>query len=128
MKTTAAAGLAMVEALVAAALLGLGLLGAARLSAHALDEALQTRLQLHAAALAGAAMDCATARSEPCPAATRGVHQGVGFEVQLLRSPLGNGLTGLEVRVQWASGSRQRDLVWHTRVSEMPDWLGLSLP
>ena len=62
-------GMALVEALVAASLLSLGLLGASRLTLRALDAALQTRQLEQAHALAREALDCALRQTSPCPAA-----------------------------------------------------------
>ena len=128
-----ARGMAMVEALVASALLGLGLLGATRLVTHALSAALQTRQEVQAQALAGEALGCAMARTEPCPLAATVQHQGVGYTVQLQRSPLGTALSEVQAQVQWRSspGAAPRSIVWRTRVSALPDVtdaLGVSSP
>ena len=98
-----ARGMAMVEALVASALLGMGLLGATRLVTHALSAALQTRQEVQAQALASEALGCATARTEPCPLAATVQHQGVGYTVQLQLSPLGRALSEVQAQVQWRS-------------------------
>jgi len=122
-------GMALVEALVASALLGLGLLGATRLTAHALGAALQTRQQVQAQALAADALDCAVARLPTCAAAAPFELQGVTYTVQLQSTPSGADLSDLQVRVSWsAAGGAERSLSRFTRVSAMPDWLGLSLP
>ena len=121
-------GLALVEALVASALLALGLLGASRLTLRALDAALQTRQQEQAQALAHEALDCARAGAAPCPAAESVTHQGVRYSVQIQTTPLGQHLSEVSVRVDWATGSAPRQLVWRTRVSTLPDWLGVSSP
>lgn len=121
-------GMAMVEALVASALLGLGLLGATRLVTHALSAALQTRQEVQAQALAGEALDCAIARTTPCPPAAALQRQGVDYAVQLRSTPLGAGLTEVQAQVQWRSspGAAPRSLVWRTRVSALPDAVGVS--
>lgn len=125
-------GMAMVEALVASAVLGLGLLGATRLTIHALDAALQTRQEVRARALAADALGCAIARTEPCPAAEQVTQQGVTYTVQLQRKALDEALAEVSVRVQWSDGrSRgqgQRSVNWRSRVSAMPDWVGVSSP
>ncbi len=125
-------GMAMVEALVACAVLGLGLLGATRLTTHALGAALQTRQDVRAQALAADALGCAIARTEPCPAAEQVTQQGVTYTVQLQRSALDEALTEVSVRVQWSDGRSaaqgQRSLNWRSRVSTLPDWVGVSSP
>lgn len=123
-------GMAMVEALVASALLGLGLLGATRLTTHALDAALRTRQEVLARALATEALDCAIARLEPCPAARQRQHQGVTYTVSLQRTPVNATLTEVQAQVRWSAGAARphQSLVWHTRVSAMADRLGLSSP
>lgn len=126
------AGMALVEALVASALLGLGLLGAARLTAHALGAALHTRQEVQAQALATDALDCATARLPTCPTAAEIRQQGVTYTVQLQHTPNGADLTEIEARVSWSAANgapgSARHLSRSTRVSAMPDWLGLSSP
>lgn len=123
-------GMAVVEALVASALLGLGLLAATRLTSHALDAALRTRQEVQARALAAEALDCAMARQAPCPALPQRQHQGVTFSIRLQSNPVDSGLTELEAHVQWTaqSGRPLQRLVWRTRISTLPDWVGVSSP
>lgn len=125
-------GMAMVEALVASAVLGLGLLGATRLTTHALDAALQTRQEVRAQALAADTLDCAIFRALPCPASESIRHQGTTYTVQLQYTPRDADLTEVQVRVTWATGAgsraREHSLSPSTRISAMPDWVGLSLP
>ena len=122
------AGMALVEALVAASLLGLGVLGASRLTVTALNTALQTREQEQAQAFAREALDCAVARTLPCPRASRVDWQGTSFTVALEQNPLGPHLTQFTARVAWQGAAGPQSIAWLTRVSDMPDWLGLSLP
>lgn len=122
-------GMALVEALVASALLGLGLLGATRLTAHALGAALQTRQEVQAQALAADALHCAVARLPTCAATAQFDLQGVTYTVQLQATPSGADLTDLQARVSWSTArGTERSLSRFTRVSAMPDWVGLSLP
>lgn len=121
-------GMALVEALVAASLLGLGLLGASRLTLRALDAAVQTRQQEQAQALAREALDCAVARISPCPAAQNVTLQGRAYTVQLQQTPLGPYLTELSVQVAWRNSSGPQQLSGRTRRSDLPDWLGVSSP
>jgi len=121
-----ASGMAMVEALVASALLGLGLLGATRLTTHALDAALRTRQEVQASALAAEALDCAVARRDPCPASTQRQQHGTTYTVSVQRTPVDANLTAVQAQVQWPAGAMrpQHSLVWQTRVSAMPGPLG----
>ena len=118
----------MVEALVAASLLGLGLLGATRLLSHAFDAALHARQHAVALALTREAMDCALGTLQPCPTAEQVLQQGVRYTVRLEVQPLGAHLSELTVRVDWQDGKAARKIEGRTRVSDLPDWLGLSLP
>jgi Tfp pilus assembly protein PilV len=123
-------GMAMVEALVASALLGLGLLGATRLTLHALDAAQKTRQEMLARSLAAEALDCAMARLEPCPGAAQREPLGMTYTLELTHQPVDVSLTHIQARVRWSgqTTSPTQELTWHTRVSAMPDWVGLSLP
>lgn len=124
-----ARGMAMVEALVASALLAIGLLGATRLSTYALHAALQTRQDMQAHQLAMEALDCAVARLPTCPANTERVLQGSRYRLALSRSPLDTALDNVQVQVQWTGADgRAQSLQRQTRVSGLPDWLGLSSP
>lgn len=122
-------GMALVEALVASALLAVGLLGATRLTTHALHAALQTRQNVQAHSLAVEALDCAVARLTPCPAATRQTLQGRDYTLTLTSSPLDATLSDIQVQVQWTdAGGQSQSVRLQTRLSAMPDPLGLSSP
>ena len=125
-------GMAMVEALIASALLGLGLLGATRLTLHALHLLRQSAQQTQAQSLARQALDCVSAlpTANPCPLQERVEHAGVTYEVQLQANAAGAALTEWLVSVQWsdARGSDLRRLVWRTRVSALGSRLGVSSP
>lgn len=120
--------MAMVEAMVAASLLGLGLLGASRLTVTALHTAQFGREQEQAWTLAREALDCALARRAPCPEAAQVEGQGARYAVQLERMAVASGLEQISARVIWQGAGGERTLTLHTRQSAMPDWLGLSLP
>ena len=81
-------GMAMVEALVAAGLLALGVLGASRLTLRALDTAQHSHHRTEAQALAREALDCAVAQTLPCPAAATVSWQGMTYTVQLQQRPM----------------------------------------
>lgn len=121
--------MALVEALVASALLALGLLGATRLTTHALHAALQTREDVQGQVLALEALDCALARHSPCPAAAQRQQQGPTFRLEMTRTPLDATLEAIQVQVQWTDTSGKNQIIrLQTRVSAMPDGLGLSSP
>ena len=124
--------MALVEALVATSLLGMGLLGATRLVVHALDAARQTRLQEHAQALAHDTLDCAMARATPCPPADAVTWQGVAFTVELQTIPLQPHRTDITIQVRWQTGTHRSAppgrLTVRTQVSDLPDWVGVSSP
>ena len=121
-------GMAMVEALVAAGLLALGLLGASRLTLRALDAAQQTRHHEQAQALAREALDCAVAQAQPCPAAASVSWQGVTYTVQLQQRPIAPFLAEMAVQVEWRTSTGTQSLNWQTRRSDLPGWLGVSSP
>ena len=132
-------GLALVEALIASAILGIGLVGATQLSLKTLNTASQNRQHTVAQQLAHEAMDCLrTAASwpdpssaAPCPGeGTLQIH-GVPYARQA-RSTLGGegNLIDLRVRVSWPQpGQGDQELIdWHSSVSALPSWVGVSLP
>jgi len=122
-------GMAMVEALVASSLLALGLLGATRLTIHALHAALQTRQEVQALALAIEALDCAAARLSTCPTTTLRQQQGSTYRLALTSTPMNASLSEVQAQVQWSDTSgRDQHIRLQTRVSAMPDGLALSLP
>lgn len=121
-------GLAMVETLVAASLLGLGLLGASRLTLVSLDAARQTRQLEVAQGLARDALDCAVAGGATCAASSPIELQGVRYSVQMEQAPLASCLGEIVVQVQWQGGQDVRQLRWRTRRCDLPDWVGVSSP
>lgn len=126
-------GMALIEALVASAVLGIGLLGATQLTVKALETASQTRQRGVARLLAQEAMDCAIARSL-CPAQDSTEVQGIQYLRQTRITGGGDGLQDIEVTVQWVSVSvsapggtsaaEPARLVWHSSVSQLPGWVG----
>ncbi|MEN9888485.1 MAG: hypothetical protein RL559_522 [Pseudomonadota bacterium] len=129
-----AQGMALVEAMVASAVLAIGVLGAARLSLHAQASLRETRALSQAQVLAAQTLGCALAGQSPCPSAAVTVQGGVRYSVTLERSPLSAELQSLQVMVEWApadgtaSPNALRRLRWETRLSGLPGWLGLSSP
>lgn len=120
--------MAMVEALVAASLLTLGLLGASRLTLRALDAAQQTRHLEQARALAREALDCSVTRVQPCPAAESITLEGMTYSIRLEQAPITPQLIEIAVRIEWRKDFQPEVRSWRTRVSALPDWLGVSSP
>ncbi len=128
-------GMALIEALVASAVLGIGLLGATQLTVKALETASQTRQRGVARLLAQEAMDCAIAR-RLCPAQDSTEVQGIHYLRQTRITGGGDGLQDIEVTVQWVtvsasasvlgatSAAEPARLVWHSSVSQLPGWVG----
>lgn len=127
-------GMALVEAMVASAVLAVGVLGAARLGLHAQASAREARAMALAQTLAGEALDCALAAQAPCPASPSVTLAGVRYTVTLERSSLNPRLQGVQATVEWLAdgGSTPRRLRWQTRVSAVQDangnTLGVSSP
>ena len=124
-------GMALIEALVASAVLGMGLLGATQLTLKAMQTATDTRQRGVAQMLAQEAMDCALSGAS-CPTQDSVQVQGVRYTRQTRMAPRGNGLQDIQVTVQWAavtpwaegSNAGQTSLVWHSSVSPLPGWVG----
>ena len=122
-------GMALIEALVASAVLGIGLLGATQLTLRALQTSNDTRQRGVAQQLAQEGMDCVLSGSA-CPSQDSTEVQGVRYTRQTRVTPRSAGLQDIEVRVQWASAlpgahsAEAASLVWHSSVSQIPGWVG----
>jgi Tfp pilus assembly protein PilV len=139
-------GLALVEALVASAVLGIGLLGATQLTLKTLQTARENRQHTVAQQLAQEAMDCLRRSIAQCPAEEELDLQGVRYTRQTRRTPRGDDqLIDLYVRVQWQAsgasthtttnaspgaqaGSSRHRIEWHSSASGLTGWLGVSSP
>jgi type II secretory pathway pseudopilin PulG len=150
-------GMALIEALVASAVLGIGLAAATRLTLHTLHTASDTRQRTVALALALDAMDCHQSGRAGCALQVSNTVQGTTYSLQVqLQTRPGLALEDLQVRVQWptsgpalatAGGSlgggigggsgagsagqaqpRTGELVVHSSRDAVPAWLGVSLP
>ena len=115
-------GFAVLEALLAASALALGLLAATRLAERAWQASTHSRTLAQAQLLAREALDCALAQAGSaaalCPTQALGVPGRTTFEVALAFTPLGPQLQEVWVQVTWAqsaSPTPQR-LRWGTRV------------
>jgi type II secretory pathway pseudopilin PulG len=150
-------GMALIEALVASAVLGIGLAAATRLTLHTLHTASDTRQRTVALALALDAMDCHQSGRTGCALQVSNTVQGTAYRLQVqLQTRPGLAMEDLLVRVQWptvgpalgtVSGSlgggigggsgagaagqaqpRTGELVVHSSRDAVPVWLGVSLP
>jgi hypothetical protein len=128
-------GVALIEALMASAVLGVGLVGAMQLTLKTLNTASTNRQHTVAQQLAQEAMDCLHVQARTglafCPPQTSVQVQGVRYQRETRSTPRGDGaLTDLHVRVQWAapSTSSNQRIDWHSSTSALPGWLGVSSP
>jgi type II secretory pathway pseudopilin PulG len=145
--------MALIEALVASAVLGIGLAAATRLTLHTLHTASDTRQSTLALALALDAMDCHQSGRAGCALQATTTVQGTTFNLQSqVQTRPGLALEDLQVRVQWPSvgpalrpalgaagagfggnstGQAQPsmgELTLHSSRDAVPAWLGVSLP
>jgi len=131
-------GLALIEALVASAVLGIGLVGATQMMFKTLASASLNRQHTLAQHLAQEAIDCLRANPTVCPAQDTMEHQGVKYTRQTRSTPRGQGrVVDLQVSVQWpthgalpgskGSAAEQR-IEWHSSVSGVPAWVGATPP
>lgn len=130
-------GMALIEALVASAVLGIGLVGATQLMLKTIGSASLNRQHTVAQHLAQEAMDCLRANADLCPAQDIIEHQGTRYTRQARSNARGQGLVDFRVSVQWptsgaASGSTgaaaEQRIEWHSSASGLPAWAGLSPP
>lgn len=138
-------GMALMEALVASAILGIGLAGATRLTLQTLQVADDTRQHTMAQSLGADVMACHQSGRADCGMQQVVTLQGTRYTVQsLVRARAGTALMDIEVRIQWQSlaaaknpGMRSlspenvpspNQLVLHSSRDEVPAWLGVSLP
>lgn len=140
-------GMALIEALIASAVLGIGLLGATQLTLKSLHMAQHNRQHTLARQLAQEGMDCMHAhirkQTAPCAAEDTLEWQGVLFTRQTRSTARSDGQgQDLQVRVTWPSTSAKPQgseasasaeaqdsvLEWHSSATTMPAWLGVSSP
>jgi len=133
-------GMALIEALVASAVLGIGLLGATQLTLRTLSLAGENRQHTSAQRLAQEGLDCLVASTRgsasPCPAEETIQSDGVHYKRQTRSTVGSNGrLQDLQVRVIWSSpGHNKNDMAvpgnlpenilqWSTSVAALPAWV-----
>jgi len=132
-------GMALVEALIASAVLAIGLLGAAQLALKSQQTATENRQNAVGQMLALEAMDCLQAQVQAhtptaaCPAQQSIVVQGTRYTREAQISHQGQS-TDLLVQVSWPNrrvGSPSSDhsdpqITWRSSVSNLPSWVGVS--
>jgi len=129
-------GMALIEALIASAVLGIGLVGATQLTLKTLHIARESRQNTVAQHLAQEAMDCLTASTGLCPTEEKIQAQGTLYTRQMRSTTRGNGLVrDLQVSVSWAangtqvkatgrsSASGDNRIEWHSSASALPAWV-----
>jgi Tfp pilus assembly protein PilV len=130
-------GVALVEALIASAVLAIGLMGAAQLALKSQQTATENRQNTVGQMLALEAMDClqAHAPTAACPAQHSTVVQGTQYTRQAQISPQGQS-SDLLVQVSWpnrrvggtSSAHSDPQITWRSSVSTLPSWVGVSSP
>jgi Tfp pilus assembly protein PilV len=135
--------MALVEALIASAVLAIGLLGAAQLALKSQQTATENRQNTVGQMLALEAMDCLQAQAQvqahtpnaACSAQQSFVVQGTRYTRQTQTSPQGQ-TTDLLVQVAWpnrrvggaSSDHSDPQITWRSSVSNLPSWVGVSSP
>ncbi len=156
LKASGQTGMALIEALVASAILGVGLLGATQLTLKTLQGARENRQHTVAQQLANEAMDCMQKPLALCaPQEERLIH-GVRYTRLAHSTAQGDAFSrDLTVSVTWSGGhsptstststststatsstapnsnptpAPQHRIEWHSRASSLPDWVGVSSP
>ena len=147
-----ARGFTLIEALVAAALLGLGILGATTLAMHSLNAGAASHQQITALALANNAVECWRSGPTLCPASATLIASGdslstttlsgTAYTVRSAVTPTAYAqLQAIQVTVSWrptsnnASSSNENamapgsgQLVIRTRVSSVPVFVSSTDP
>lgn len=128
------AGMAMIEALVASLVLGIGMMGAVQLTLQGLYTAADTRQRITAHGLALDAMECHQSGRTGCPLNDQITAQTDFTRTVTLTPRAGLALTDITVTVQWTSAARSgttsnaTQLVLRSSRASVPLWLGVSLP
>jgi len=119
-------GFAVLEALLAASALALGLLAAARLAERAWQTSTHSRAHAQAQLLAREALDCVLAEPSSaglrCPANTQRALGHTDFDIALEYTRLAPPLQEVWVQVSWpqAGSAAPQRLRWVTRVADTP--------
>jgi prepilin-type N-terminal cleavage/methylation domain-containing protein len=140
-------GFALIEALVASAILGIGLIGTTQLTLKTFQTASENRQQTVAQQLAHEAMMCLRTQAKSgttlCPEQENLEVQGVRYFRDARHKPRGDGqLIDLVVSVQWQTPVRRisasttpilspsagAQIEWHSSASALTGWVSVSSP
>ncbi|MGV0960526.1 MAG: type IV pilus modification PilV family protein [Limnohabitans sp.] len=128
-------GMALIEALVSSAVLGVGMMGAVQLASHGLQTATDIRQRMVAHDWALDAMDCHQSMRAACAMNDQSTLQGHAYTRKIELTPKGDqGLVDITVTVQWAGAARagtagnNNALVLRSSRASVPVWVGVSLP
>lgn len=142
-RPSAQTGVALIDALIASAVLGIGLAGTAQLTLKTYRLATENRQHTVAQLLAEEAMNCWLARAQACPVKDDIRIQGVRYSRQVQSTPRDGGwVLDLQVRVEWSNSGTTPDplgrsqqvsadhqrILWHSSASAIPLWVGVSSP
>lgn len=128
------AGVAMIEALVASLVLGIGMMGAVQLTLQGSYTAADTRERITAHGLALDAMECHLSTPVGCPLNDQVTAQTLFTRTVQLTPRAGLALIDISVTVRWTSmarsgtASNEQQLVLRSSRSSVPLWVGVSLP
>ncbi len=128
------AGMAMIEAMVASLVLGIGMMGAVQLTLQGSYTAADTRERITAHGLALDAMECHLSTQMGCPLNDQVMAQTLFTRTVQLTPRAGLALIDISVTVRWTSmarsgtASNEQQLVLRSSRSSVPLWVGVSLP
>ena len=128
-------GMALIEALVSSAVLGVEIIGPLKIKKKSLQTATDTRQRITAHGLALDAMDCHQSQRLDCPINDQTAIQGHAYTRKIALNPsAGPGLVDITVTVHWQSAARtgttgnDSTLVLRSSRASVPIWVGVSLP
>lgn len=134
-RKAAQGGMALIEALVSSAVLGIGMMGAVQLATQGMQTATDTRQHMTAHDLAMDAMDCHQSLRTECPMNDQTTLQGHTYSRKVELNPAaGLSLVDIAVTVQWTGATRANaaghnsTLVLRSSRASVSVWVGVSLP
>lgn len=133
-RPTSQGGMALVETLVASAVLGIGMMGAVQLAVQSMQTATDTRERITAHGLALDVMECHQSGRTSCPMSDQVELQTLYTRTASLVPRAGLALVDITVTVEWTGAARNgtagnpAQLVLRSSRATVPLWLGVSLP
>lgn len=133
-RPTSQGGMALVETLVASAVLGIGMMGAVQLAVQSMQTATDTRQRITAHSLALDMMECHQSGRSGCP-----ISDEMDLETRYTRTASlaprpGMALVDITVTIQWTGTARNgaasnlAQLILRSSRATVPLWVGVSLP